>query len=55
MIRSPLLVIACVLTAMQTASADPRRVVAVLDVHVDGVAPEVAAQFQSSLEAQVDA
>ncbi|MDB4955341.1 MAG: hypothetical protein JWO36_2910, partial [Myxococcales bacterium] len=41
--------------AMQTASADPRRVVAVLDVHVDGVAPEVAAQFQSSLEAQVDA
>ena len=36
------------------AGPDARRIVAVLDVHVDGVAPEVAAQFQSSLEAQVD-
>lgn len=36
------------------APGDPRRIVAVLDVRVDGVPAEIAAQFQKSLEAQVD-
>jgi hypothetical protein len=34
--------------------ADSRRIVGILDVRVEGVPPEIAAQFQSSLEAQVD-
>jgi hypothetical protein len=34
---------------------DPRRIIAVLDVRVgDGVPPEIAAQFQKDLDAQVD-
>lgn len=33
---------------------DPRRIVAVLDVAVNGVPSEVKEQFQSSLDAQVD-
>ena len=40
------------------APAPPRtanqRIVGVLDVRVEGVPPEIAAQFQSQLEAQVD-
>ena len=31
-----------------------QRIVGVLDVRVDGVPPEIAAQFQQQLEAQVD-
>jgi hypothetical protein len=56
-IRPALVVITCVLAAGTSVAGGPRdnrRIVAILDVHVDGVAPEVAAQFQSSLEAQVD-
>ena len=35
-------------------AGDPRRIVGILEVQVDGVAAEIAAQFQSGLEAQVD-
>lgn len=58
MIRRQLGAIAWLFFAGGIAAAetprDTRRIVAVLDVHVDGVAPGVAAQFQSSLESQVD-
>lgn len=58
MIRAGCLALAAVVLATGVAAAgaprDNRRIVAILDVHVDGVAPEVASQFQSSLEAQVD-
>jgi len=32
---------------------DDRRVISLVDVHVDGVAPEIAAQFQQALEQQI--
>jgi len=38
----------------QTAPTGSQRIVGVLDVRVDGVPPEIAAQFQQQLEAQVD-
>jgi hypothetical protein len=34
--------------------SDHRRIIGILDVRVDGVAPEVAAQFQANLEQQLD-
>lgn len=33
---------------------DKRRIIGILDVHVDGVPAEVAAQFQNNLEQQLD-
>ncbi|HTL34093.1 MAG TPA: hypothetical protein VL326_13280 [Kofleriaceae bacterium] len=33
---------------------DKRRIIGILDVHVDGVPPDVAAKFQKSLEDQLD-
>ena len=33
---------------------DPRRIIGILDVRVDGAPPEIGAQFQKDLEAQVD-
>ena len=35
-------------------SSDPRRIVGVLDIRVDGAPPEVGVQFQRDLEAKVD-
>jgi hypothetical protein len=35
-------------------NSDPRRIVGILDVRVDGAPPEVGVQFQRDLEAQVD-
>jgi hypothetical protein len=35
-------------------SSDPRRIIGILDVRVDGAPPEVGVQFQRDLEAQVD-
>jgi hypothetical protein len=35
-------------------SSDPRRIVGILDVRVDGAPPEVGVQFQRDLEAKVD-
>lgn len=34
--------------------ADKRRVIGILDVRIDGAPPEIGAQFQRDLEAQVD-
>ena len=34
--------------------ADKRRIIGILDVRIDGAPPEVGAQFQKDLEAQVD-
>ena len=34
--------------------ADKRRIIGILDVRIDGAPPEVGAQFQRDLEAQVD-
>jgi hypothetical protein len=36
------------------ATKEKRRIVGILDVRVDGVPPEVGAQFQKNLEAQLD-
>jgi len=36
------------------ASGDPRRIIGILDVRVDGAPAEVGVQFQRDLEAQVD-
>ncbi|HUS30166.1 MAG TPA: hypothetical protein VMZ53_16780 [Kofleriaceae bacterium] len=36
------------------AEADPRRVIGILEVRVDGVPRDIAAQFQKNLEAQLD-
>jgi hypothetical protein len=34
--------------------ADKRRIIGILDVRIDGAPPEIGAQFQKDLEAQVD-
>ena len=39
---------------LPSAPTASQRIVGVLDVRVDGVPPEIAAQFQQQLEAQVD-
>jgi hypothetical protein len=36
------------------AEGDPRKIIGILDVRVDGAPPEVGAQFQKDLDAQVD-
>ncbi|HET9987573.1 MAG TPA: hypothetical protein VFQ65_03620 [Kofleriaceae bacterium] len=36
------------------ASSDPRRIIGILDVRIDGAPAEVGVQFQRDLEAQVD-
>jgi hypothetical protein len=46
-----------VLASLHVAAADPkdsRRIVGVLDVHVEGVPADVAATFQKNIEQQVD-
>lgn len=36
------------------AANDPRKIIGILDVRIDGAPPEVGAQFQKDLDAQVD-
>jgi hypothetical protein len=42
------------MTLASVADADPRRIVAVLDVHVEGVPREIAEKFQTDLERKLD-
>lgn len=41
-------------TSTKPPAGDRRRIVGILDVRVDGVPKEIAAQFQTNLEAQLD-